>query len=88
MIGETAFVTKEIRGARVPGSVRARGEDWLAIPSTPHSPSTRGARWWSPTSSAASSSSSRPTLHDERHGQLNEGVQMIIASAYDGVVAG
>jgi len=35
MIGETAFVTKEIRGARVPGSVRARGEDWLAIPLDP-----------------------------------------------------
>ncbi len=32
MIGETALVTKQIGGAHHPGSVRARGEEWLAIP--------------------------------------------------------
>jgi membrane protein implicated in regulation of membrane protease activity len=32
MIGETALVTRQIVGAHHPGSVRARGEDWLAIP--------------------------------------------------------
>ncbi len=35
MIGETALVTKSIKGAHHPGSVRARGEDWLAIPLDP-----------------------------------------------------
>jgi membrane protein implicated in regulation of membrane protease activity len=35
MIGETALVTKEIGGAHHPGSIRARGEDWLAIPLDP-----------------------------------------------------
>jgi membrane protein implicated in regulation of membrane protease activity len=35
MIGETALVVKEIRGAHHPGSIRARGEDWLAIPLDP-----------------------------------------------------
>ncbi|MHB8220755.1 MAG: NfeD family protein [Acidimicrobiales bacterium] len=35
MIGETALVTKEIRGSHRPGSIRARGEDWLAIPLDP-----------------------------------------------------
>ena len=35
MIGETALVTKPIQGAHHPGSVRARGEEWLAIPLDP-----------------------------------------------------
>jgi len=35
MIGETALVTKPIKGAHHPGSVRARGEEWLAIPLDP-----------------------------------------------------
>jgi membrane protein implicated in regulation of membrane protease activity len=32
MIGETAYVTKEIKDVHHPGLVRARGEDWMAIP--------------------------------------------------------
>jgi membrane protein implicated in regulation of membrane protease activity len=36
MIGETALVTKVIAGAHHPGSVRARGENWLAIPLDPN----------------------------------------------------
>lgn len=36
MIGDTALVTKPIRGAHHPGSVRARGEEWLAIPLDPN----------------------------------------------------
>ncbi len=35
MIGDTALVTKVIAGAHRPGSVRARGEEWLAIPLDP-----------------------------------------------------
>lgn len=35
MIGETAFVTRRIDGAHRPGSIRARGEEWLAIPLDP-----------------------------------------------------
>lgn len=35
MIGETALVTKEIGDAHHPGTVRARGENWLAIPLDP-----------------------------------------------------
>lgn len=35
MIGETAVVKKAIDGAHAPGSIRARGEDWLAIPLDP-----------------------------------------------------
>ncbi len=35
MIGETALVTKPINGSHHPGSVRARGEEWLAIPLDP-----------------------------------------------------
>jgi membrane protein implicated in regulation of membrane protease activity len=35
MIGETALVTKEIAGAHRPGVIRARGEDWFAIPLDP-----------------------------------------------------
>jgi membrane protein implicated in regulation of membrane protease activity len=35
MLGETALVTKVIRGKHQPGTVRARGEQWLAIPLDP-----------------------------------------------------
>ena len=35
MVGDTALVTKQIRGSHHPGSVRARGEEWLAIPLDP-----------------------------------------------------
>lgn len=35
MVGETALVTKEIADAHHPGLVRARGEEWLAIPLDP-----------------------------------------------------
>ena len=35
MVGETALVTKEIAGVHHPGLVRARGEEWLAIPLDP-----------------------------------------------------
>jgi membrane protein implicated in regulation of membrane protease activity len=35
MIGETALVTKAIEGAHHPGRIRARGEEWLAIPLDP-----------------------------------------------------
>jgi membrane protein implicated in regulation of membrane protease activity len=35
MIGETALVTKAIDGAHHPGRIRARGEEWLAIPLDP-----------------------------------------------------
>jgi membrane-bound ClpP family serine protease len=35
MIGESALVTKTISGVAHPGSVRARGEEWLAIPLDP-----------------------------------------------------
>jgi membrane protein implicated in regulation of membrane protease activity len=35
MIGETAFVTKEITDVHHPGLVRARGEEWMAIPLDP-----------------------------------------------------
>lgn len=35
MIGETALVTRTIAGAHHPGSIRARGEEWLAIPLDP-----------------------------------------------------
>ena len=35
MIGETALVEKEIRGSHHPGTIRARGESWLAIPLDP-----------------------------------------------------
>jgi membrane protein implicated in regulation of membrane protease activity len=35
MVGETALVTKQIEGSHRPGSVRARGEEWLAIPLDP-----------------------------------------------------
>jgi membrane-bound ClpP family serine protease len=35
MIGETALVTKTIGGVHHPGAIRARGEEWLAIPLDP-----------------------------------------------------
>lgn len=31
MVGETAVVTKPIKGAHHPGWIRARGEEWQAI---------------------------------------------------------
>jgi membrane protein implicated in regulation of membrane protease activity len=37
MVGGTALVTKLIGGLHRPGSVRARGEEWLAIPLDPSS---------------------------------------------------
>ena len=35
MVGDTALVTREIRGGHTPGRVRARGEEWFAIPLDP-----------------------------------------------------
>jgi membrane protein implicated in regulation of membrane protease activity len=35
MVGETAMVTRAIEGAHQPGRIRARGEEWLAIPLNP-----------------------------------------------------
>ena len=35
MVGETALVTKAIDGAHHPGRIRARGEEWQAIPLDP-----------------------------------------------------
>jgi membrane protein implicated in regulation of membrane protease activity len=35
MVGDTALVTKEIVGEHRPGRVRARGEEWIAIPLDP-----------------------------------------------------
>jgi membrane protein implicated in regulation of membrane protease activity len=37
MVGDTALVTKEIQGEHNPGRVRARGEEWFAIPLDPSS---------------------------------------------------
>jgi len=37
MVGDTALVTKEIVGEHHPGRVRARGEEWFAIPLDPAS---------------------------------------------------
>jgi membrane protein implicated in regulation of membrane protease activity len=36
MVGDTALVTREIRGEHNPGRVRARGEEWFAIPLDPN----------------------------------------------------
>ena len=36
MVGDTALVTREIRGGHNPGRVRARGEEWFAIPLDPN----------------------------------------------------
>lgn len=35
MVGDTALVTKAIEGAHHPGRIRARGEEWQAIPLDP-----------------------------------------------------
>jgi membrane-bound ClpP family serine protease len=35
MMGETALVTRAIEGAHHPGWIRARGEEWQAIPLDP-----------------------------------------------------
>jgi membrane protein implicated in regulation of membrane protease activity len=35
MIGDTALVTRAIEGAHRPGRIRARGEEWQAIPLDP-----------------------------------------------------
>jgi membrane protein implicated in regulation of membrane protease activity len=35
MIGDTALVTRAIQGEHHPGRVRARGEEWFAIPLDP-----------------------------------------------------
>jgi membrane protein implicated in regulation of membrane protease activity len=35
MVGDSALVTREIVGAHHPGRVRARGEEWFAIPLDP-----------------------------------------------------
>jgi membrane protein implicated in regulation of membrane protease activity len=35
MVGDTALVTKEIQGQHHPGRIRARGEEWFAIPLDP-----------------------------------------------------
>ena len=35
MVGDTALVTKAINGEHHPGRVRARGEEWFAIPLDP-----------------------------------------------------
>jgi membrane protein implicated in regulation of membrane protease activity len=35
MVGDTALVTKAIQGEHNPGRVRARGEEWFAIPLDP-----------------------------------------------------
>jgi membrane protein implicated in regulation of membrane protease activity len=35
MVGETAYVTRAIEGAHHPGRIRARGEEWQAIPLDP-----------------------------------------------------
>jgi len=44
MIGETALVTKAIDGAHHPGRIRARGEEWLAIPLDPDEAISVGTR--------------------------------------------
>jgi membrane protein implicated in regulation of membrane protease activity len=36
MVGDTALVTREIKGEHNPGRVRARGEEWFAIPLDPN----------------------------------------------------
>ncbi len=35
MIGETALVTRTVKDPHRPGRVRARGEEWMAIPLDP-----------------------------------------------------
>jgi len=43
MVGDTALVTREIRGEHHPGRVRARGEEWFAIPLDPEATISEGA---------------------------------------------
>jgi membrane protein implicated in regulation of membrane protease activity len=43
MVGETALVTKVIDTAHHPGRIRARGEEWLAIPLDPEASIPVGA---------------------------------------------
>jgi hypothetical protein len=43
MIGDSALVTKEIQGEHHPGRVRARGEEWFAIPLDPEGTIAVGA---------------------------------------------
>ncbi len=43
LIGETALVTKSIRGKHQPGTVRLRGEEWFAIPIDPEQDIEEGA---------------------------------------------
>jgi membrane protein implicated in regulation of membrane protease activity len=35
MVGDTALVTRAIQGRHKPGRIRARGEEWFAIPLDP-----------------------------------------------------
>jgi membrane-bound ClpP family serine protease len=44
MVGETALVTKVIDGAHHPGWIRARGEEWQAIPLDPEEVIAVGTR--------------------------------------------
>jgi membrane protein implicated in regulation of membrane protease activity len=44
MVGETAVVTQPIDGAHRPGRIRARGEEWLAIPLDPSQRIEAGVR--------------------------------------------
>jgi len=43
MVGETALVTRAIEGAHHPGRIRARGEEWQAIPLDPDASIAVGA---------------------------------------------
>jgi hypothetical protein len=42
MVGDSALVTREIQGEHHPGKVRARGEEWFAIPLDPEASITVG----------------------------------------------
>jgi regulator of protease activity HflC (stomatin/prohibitin superfamily) len=65
MVGDTALVTREIKGEHHPGRVRARGEEWFAIPHwIPTAPLPVGRTWLWPTSSAACSSSTPPRVRE------------------------
>lgn len=44
MVGDTAVVTKAIEGDHNPGRIRARGEEWQAIPLDPDETIQLGAR--------------------------------------------
>ena len=43
MVGDTALVTKAIRGQHHPGRIRARGEEWFAILLDPDTTIAEGA---------------------------------------------